>query len=73
MQAKKSWGMDPIELRLLNEPDKDPFLRSTVFGAAYRRSLANRRQEIRLGPAQGGPAQLRWRRALRVSPCRPAA
>ncbi len=43
--------LDPIELRIRNEPDKDPSSGLHVLLAAYRRSVARGRRALRVGTA----------------------
>ena len=45
-------GIDPIELRLRNEPEKDPTTGLPFSSRAHRRGLSRRRRAVRLGAAQ---------------------
>ena len=45
-------GIDPIELRIRNEPEKDPTIGHAVLVAPHRRGLSRGRRALRLGRAQ---------------------
>ena len=47
-------GIDPIELRIRNEPEKDPTSGTALLVAPHRRGLARGRRAVRLEPAQPG-------------------
>ena len=52
-------GMDPIELRIRNEPEKDPTTGLPFSQRGDRAGLARRRRAVRLGQARATPATRR--------------
>ncbi len=50
-------GMDPIELRIRNEPDKDPTHGHALLVAQHRRGLADGCRTVRLGQRNAEPGR----------------